>query len=408
MKRETWLRGSLIINFLLAALVIWLVTHRTNPALPAQPIDTAKSLAPEEHKAVHPAASTKAAPAGEIGNTWTNWIDALRSVGVPNKVMARLVLADFDDRWQKRMDELQKKFQRGDLDPDALIAASAERQTEQDRELRAALGEQGFRLWDEENTLLSLNVRNITLSASETNALYDLQKQFEQQTHDLEQKRQKGEIDDTDCNERMSQLQSAFDQQVEALLGKDRFASMKGADDDGSGELRRNLRKLNATDTQFESMLEAQRQWTERRAELDLQLQQNQSIGNAYEQKIQDIDAARDQEYQRVLGTNAFDNFQMEQDNRYLQMKRYSSAWGIDDNNIDYIYRTIKYYEQSVQNYRQQAQQLEQSGQAVDWNAINNNLDQFSQQTQQALRDYLGVDRFNKINRNQVLPFGQK
>ena len=87
-------------------------------------------------------------------------------------------------------------------------------------------------------------------------------------------------------------------------------------------------------------------------------------------------------------------------------MRRYAGAWGIDDGNIDYIYRTVKYYEKSVQDYRQQARQLEQQGQPVDWNAVNNNLEQFSQQTETALRDYLGSDRFNKIKRNQgVLPF---
>jgi plasmid maintenance system killer protein len=408
MKRETWLRGSLIINVFLAVTIGWMIASRPRPqTLPSgQPADTAKSLLPEEHRLVPRATTPSPNPASgrETATGWSQWIDALRTAGVPNKVLARLVLADFDDRWQKRMDDILQKFQRGDLDQDALTAANQERQTEQDRELRAALGEEGFKLWDQENLLQSFNLKNIKISTSETNALYELQKQLQQQSHELDEKRQKGEIDDTDFNEKQSQLQAAFDQRVKALLGDERYAAMQGVDD-GSGELRRNLRKLNATDAQFESLLQVQHDWTERRAELDRQLQQNQSLGVAYEEKIQDIDAARDQEYQRVLGTNAFDTLQREQDERYAMMKRYAGAWGIDDGNIDYIYRTIKYYEKNVQDYRQQARQLEQSGQPVDWNAINNNLEQFSQQTEKALHDYLGDDRFSKIKRNQVLPF---
>jgi hypothetical protein len=407
MKRETWLRGSLIINFFLAAVIGWLIFGRPQPqpASPAQPAAAPKA-APEDRRISQPKTPSRPAPAKEIAaSNWNQWIDALRSAGVPNRVMARLVLADFDDRWQKHMDDLQQKFQRGDIDQDALTAATQERETAQERELRAALGEDGFKQWDQENLLQTLNLKNVQISASETNALYELQKQMQRQCHELDVRRMKGEIDETDFNERQAQLQATFDLRLKALLGDDRFGAMQGGMDDGSGELRRNLRKVSASDSQFESLLQAQRQWTDRRAQLDQQLQQNQTIGAAYEEKIQEIDAARDQEYQRVLGTNAFDTFQKEADDRYNTLKRYANAWGIDDANIDYVYRTIKYYEKSVQDYRAQARQLEQSGQTVDWNAVNNNLDQFSQQIEKALHDYLGGERFDKIKRNQVLPF---
>jgi hypothetical protein len=89
--------------------------------------------------------------------------------------------------------------------------------------------------------------------------------------------------------------------------------------------------------------------------------------------------------YQSVLGTNAFDTLQKQQDTCYTQMKHYADAWGIDDGNINYMYNTIKYYERSVQDYQNQAQALEAQGQNVDWDAVNKNLQQFSTQTQQAL-----------------------
>jgi hypothetical protein len=96
----------------------------------------------------------------------------------------------------------------------------------------------------------------------------------------------------------------------------------------------------------------------------------------------------------------------MEQSASYTQMKKYQSAWGINDADINYAYQTLRYYEQSVQNYQQQEQTLAQQGQTVDWDAVNKNLQQFSQQTEQTLRNYFGDNRYNQIQRNGVFPFG--
>jgi hypothetical protein len=67
----------------------------------------------------------------------------------------------------------------------------------------------------------------------------------------------------------------------------------------------------------------------------------------------------------------------------------------------------MKFYERSVQDYQARARALEAQGQSVDWDAVNRNLQEFSAQTQQALQDYLGQDRFNKMQRNGVFQFNQ-
>jgi len=43
----------------------------------------------------------------------------------------------------------------------------------------------------------------------------------------------------------------------------------------------------------------------------------------------------------------------------------------------------------------------------VDWDAVNKNLQQFKEQTQQALQNSLGQDCFNKMQRNGVFQFNQ-
>ena len=88
-------------------------------------------------------------------------------------------------------------------------------------------------------------------------------------------------------------------------------------------------------------------------------------------------------------------------------MKRYANLWGVDETQMDYIFRTIRYYEKSVQDYEREARALERRGEAVDWDAVQKNLRQFSQQTEQVLQSYIGTDRFGKLKKNNILPFNQ-
>ena len=178
--------------------------------------------------------------------------------------------------------------------------------------------------------------------------------------------------------------------------------------DDGAAaaNLRQDLAKVNPSDSQFQDLLKAQQQLNERRSELDKQFQDDPSSTD-YAEQIKALDEARDQEYQRVLGTNVFDTFQKEQDLGYAKMKKYENIWGLDDNTIDCVYGSIKYYEKSVQDYQAQARALEAQGQSVDWDAVNNNLQQFAEQTQQTLQNYLGQDNFNKMQRNGIFQFNE-
>jgi uncharacterized protein YpuA (DUF1002 family) len=66
------------------------------------------------------------------------------------------------------------------------------------------------------------------------------------------------------------------------------------------------------------------------------------------------------------------------------------------------VYGTLKFYEKSVQDYQARAHALEAQGQSVDWDAVNKNLQQFTDQISLALQNYLGRDRLDKMLRNGV------
>lgn len=125
-----------------------------------------------------------------------------------------------------------------------------------------------------------------------------------------------------------------------------------------AGALRQKARGLNPVDSQLEAMAEAERKWNQQRAELERQLRA--------------LDAARDQEYQQVLGTNDFDQLQKNQDRRYRLLKRHANSWSLSDSDIDYVYSL-----------------LHQDGSSRD-------------EIEQSLRSYLGPERFDRLRKNDL------
>jgi hypothetical protein len=404
MSRESRHQASLVLNVILAATVVVLVVRKSErtPTPSAGEVNPGNEVGPGKITNDTPVfirqpklpRYTDVASASDRAR----WIDQLRAAGVPNRILARVVQADFDEQWDRRVEECG-----GDADKLAALQIAKER--DEEAEMRASLGEEGFKQWDQETMLREANLGKTQLTASEADSLYGMKKKLQQRRWDLEQARLKGEMDDAEINDAYDQAYSAFNQQMKTLLGDERYAKSQGVDDGAAAaNLRHDLAKLNPSDSQFQELLKAQQQWNERRSQLDQQFQDDPSSA-AYAEQIKALDAARDQDYQRVLGTNVFDTFQKEQDGGYSKMKRYESIWGLDDHKIDYVYGTMKYYEKSVQDYQVRARALEAQGQSVDWDAVNKNLKQFAEQTQQSLQNYLGQDRFDKMQRNGVFQF---
>ena len=403
MNRELRYQASLALNVVLAVAVLAMALHKPQRA----PAPVAPSVTSEKttHTLIEsPAANASAnlprnAPIASPSNR-PLWIDQLRAAGVPNRTLARAVLADLEEHWDRRVEEYQG-------DADKLAALQQERERDQESALRAALGEEGFRLWDQQNLLRESSLGKLQLTAAEANALYDLKKQLQQRQRDLEQARVRGEMDDAEINDASDKAYSEFDQQMKALLGDGRYAKSQGQDDGAAAaNLRQELANVNPSDSQFQALLKAQQRWNERRAELDKQFQDDASSA-AYAEQVRALGAARDQEYQRVLGAEVFDTLQKEQDFAYSKMRKYKSIWGLDDNKIEYVYSTLKYYQKSVQDHVAQARALEAQGQSAASDTTKRSSQQLVEQTRQTLQNYLGQDLFNKMDRNGVFQFNQ-
>jgi hypothetical protein len=340
-----------------------------------------------------------------VDSDWNQWVNTLRDAGVPTRVLARLVREGFDDQWQTRQAEAQAAFMRGDMDIDALSALNIEHDAEQEKAIRSALGEQEFRKWDMTNVLQSLNLRDIPLTAAEVDTLYDLQKNHINRANELLAAKLKGQIDYATMEEQQTRFEADYDAKLKTLLGEQRFATLQGTGE-VAGELQREFSEAKLpADVPFESLVDLQNQWTERRSTMVGQVNEAKSQIANWEQEIKRVDDQRDQEFQRVLGTNAFDTLTAAQDSRYKEMKRYADTWGIGDVDADFVYRTMKYYEKNVADYNQRARQREADGQSVDWDAVKQNVQQFSAQIEQSVRSYLGDDRFDKLKQNRIVQF---
>ena len=109
-----------------------------------------------------------------------------------------------------------------------------------------------------------------------------------------------------------------------------------------------------------------------------------------------------------MLGTNTYDAVQKENDASYKEMKRHAEQWSLDNTAMDYVYRTIQYYQKTTADYERQARALEAKGEDVDWDGVEKNIQQFGAEMQQSLQSYVGQEHFDRLKYNNLLPFAQK
>jgi len=399
--KSTALRISVALNLVLAASVFCLF-RRT----PAQKIPHAPPVSAPTAIVAGPAAIALPRPVGPSGSpSWQPWLQQLRAAGVPEDVIASLVASDFQNRWEKKMSDVWRRYEAGELNDDERAALEAQHDEQEEKDLRTALGDEGFERWDKTRTLADLDCAGVVLSSSEADALYRLRKDLARKDHDLEEARRDGKIDPADFTAQQSAAQEEYEKQFQVLLGEDRYAAMQSPDEK-DGALRRSLKQLGVNDAQAQGMGDIESDWNSQRLALDREAQQGQIQGTDYETQITAINAARDLACQQLLGTNGLNRLQELQDTRYQTLKRYAGDWQLSDDDVENVYRLMESCQKAVDDYQQQAHAEEDRGQSVDWTKVRENIRQFSSQTDQALNDYLGSDRFVRLKRNGVLTAG--
>jgi len=347
-----WLCVSLIANFVLLAGLL-AVSRHPKPSSNVESGDHPAVVAPLS------TASIETSPTNLL-----SCVATLRNAGAPNRILARMVLEDFDERWQQRLEDMQARYARGELDSNPLDVLNADRAEEQEKELRAALGEAGFKEWDLAQTLQSLNLKNVSLSVDETNAIYSLHRDLQLKLRALDAERLRGNIDQEEYGAACTAAQQDNDEKMKQLLGAERLAMVQSPAGETDIAFEHALHKVNVSSDQINSVLKLQQNYAARRAKIEQQIQENPDDPTvaSLDDQLHALDVAQNQERQTILGADASEALQKEQDYRYQSMKQHAAAWNLNDSQIDLIYQDILSYQKSVDDYQREALALESRG----------------------------------------------
>ncbi len=401
MHRDFPHRASLFLNcaltIVVGALAIGKLTSPAASPSASTSTPTGASSAPIFTKSARDASLAEAA--GDA-RSLRGIIDQLRAAGVPNDVLARVALADFEASWDTRLAACK-----GDMARSA--AVQLEMTMSKDAAMRAALGEEGFRQWDQGCMLWEAMSTPVNVNPDEADAIYALKKKLQQRNNELELARLKGTLDEAAINAASDQAYGDYYRQLNAVLGEERYAKSQQLDDAFTSDiLRHQLAQAAPSESQFQELFKTEKAWTKARQELEHRFQGNPSSPE-YQSEMAALQEAHDLEYERVLGKDAVAALRKAQDSAYAQMKKFETLWGLDGGKIDHVYDTMKAYDETVSRYRGDVLARQAGGEPVDWNAINQDLRRFADQAQLSLKERIGQASFDKLQGNRVLKFVQ-
>jgi len=398
MNSKTLLGISATLNLLALGFLISFCHSHAATSVTATPL-AAEDGPPSSTVSIPPVEPVKIAK--PVANTW---VQALRDAQISEKVIADVAAANFEEHWHALALENQKKFDRGEIDRATLTGFDLKHDEELEKQMRAALGDEAFRRWDESRELADLDRTGVRLSTDESDKLYEMRKNLDRKRLELDKARQQGKLTDEEASSQSAALYAQYNQDLLKFLGDDRYAQIQNGGDTGMSQLKQNLAGVDADDSQVSGMEAAEQSWNSQRDQLDIQLQKGDVTAEDYQKQMAALDTQRDQDYQKVLGTNGFAEFQRNQSEQYQMLKRLGPGMGFTVDDVNNLYDMLQEYQNEVRGYRDRAQQLQNQGQTVDWSAVDNVLANYAQQTESALRDQLG-DKFDKLKRSNVMPF---
>jgi len=146
MNRSFGHRASIVLNVILAATVAALMLRHSEraPAPAAVKSDLRIEVSPAKVKTETSALARDPKPARYTDiateSDRRRWIvDQLRAAGVPNKILAHVVLSDLEELHDRRLEA-------SGGEADAMASMQLEYELGKDAEMRAALGDEGFPL----------------------------------------------------------------------------------------------------------------------------------------------------------------------------------------------------------------------------------------------------------------------
>lgn len=326
----------------------------------------------------------------------------LERAGLSRDLVVSALLEGFHRRWDQRSAELDKKYSPKPVPEREYVELARERDAEQVRELKAALGEAGYRAWDQERTLRLVNSTGIPLSVGEADEIYRLQKEFDEEHRELQMAMEDGVADMADAGTLQAQAQAGLNRKLEQLLGRQRLEEMRGLSDPAT-EVYRRFGDLNPTPDQAKAVLAVDNTYSAREAALAAQLQASPGHPVNVASELETLNNAKEENLRRIFGADAYERMKRQNDPTYQALKRYAGAWELQEQQVQSVYEAVHAFHTRAERARTAAAMSEAAGQQVNWSEVNSAIEQARRQTETGLQTLIGDERLRRLKQNGML-----
>ena len=391
--------GANIVLMGLVALLLW----RNQPVAPS-PVSSATKVAPAFSEAPKAEAVAHEPPKSTGAKLTQSAIAELEQAGISRDILVNVLLEDLNRRSTNRVLELQKKFAPRLVPDREMRELSRQSVADQARELKEALGEEGYRAWDKEQTLHALNRARVPgdelpMTAEEGEQAYRLQKEFDDKNRELQMMMEDGVADHADAGTLQAQAQQVLDRELEKLLGPQRFNELRGNTDPAT-EIYRTYGELNPTPSQAKAALQAEQDFRNREAALTQRVNENPGDAATISAELKALRDAQDENLRQIFGAAAYDNIKRQNDPTFKALQQYAEAWQLKGQEVQSVYESLRTFQDEAARTRSAAEMREAAGQRVNWREINSAIEQAQQQTEVGLQNLIGGERLQRLKQN--------
>jgi hypothetical protein len=392
-------RISIGANLLLAGIVAALLWRdqpaapSRNPAFPHSETSGTRAIAEAPQPESHGPEFTPAT------------IAELERIGFSRETSVNVLLEDLNRRCDQRVRDLQKQYAPKLVPDREYLRLSRQSDEERIRELKKALGEEGYLAWDKEQSLRELNRLNdasVPMTAEEAEQAYRLQKEFAEKNKELQMAMEDGVADGVDIGALQAQAREALDRELEKLLGSQRFNEIRGIVDPIT-EVNRMFGDLNPTPDQGKAVLIAEQDYRARESALAERLNTNPADPANIPAELEAMNNEREENLRRIFGGEAYDTMTRQNDPTYKTLRQYAKAWELNDHEIQFVYETLRPFQSQAERLRQAAEMREAAGQRVNWREIDSVIEKARQQTEIALQNLIGGEGLQRLKQNELL-----
>lgn len=396
------LKLSLAVNAILVALAAWLWLERGGPsvrtAAAIEPATASRARVPDASEAV---ASSENASTNRDRITPDVVADLMRR-GISREALVIALREQSNRQWDQELLELERRQAPRPLSERDYHQFARRREAAQDAEIRAALGEEGYREWDRMVTLRALNPSDLPLAPREADQAYRLQKEYELQHRELTRAQEDGLADPADVAALQAQAQATRDRQLEELLGKTRAEALRGSAE-ATADAHARFGDEGALSGQAIAAARVDADFRARESALGERSRDAAVDVSTIASEMQAIEADREQELRRIFGAAAYDEQQREKDATFRAVRQYAAAWELGEREVGAVYERLRALRSRTGSLRAAAAMREAAGQAVDWPALNTLLVAEGGRAESDLVALIGPERTKRLKQNGLL-----